>query len=127
MQEQTVAAAPLRVWPFTLSAAAAALVVGILAIPIHLVKHMTMQRHFETFGMPRTPGGPGPGMPAPNMPPGMPQPGMPGPEVHGVWQTAHPGIGIEWAIIGLVVIAVYSGVAGAVLAAVYNALIFRRS
>ena len=127
MQEQTVAAAPLRVWPFTLAASATALVVGILTIPIHLVKHMAMARHFETYGV-RVPGGPGPGMPLPSLPPGVPPPGMPGgPEAHGVWIAAHPGLGIEWAIIGLIVIAVYAGVAGAVFAAVYNAIVSRRS
>jgi hypothetical protein len=130
MQEQTAIVPTLRVWPFTLAAGASALVIGILAIPIHIIKHFShgggMVERMERVG----PGMPGPGMPGgPGVPgtPGMPGPMMPGPEMHGAWQTAHVGFGIEWAIIGLIVIAVYAGVAGAVFAAVYNALVTRRA
>jgi len=119
MQEQ-ITTAPLRVWPFALATSAAAIILGILAIPIHFVKHMAMARHFEHFRVDRMPGGPGPAVP---VPPGVPA----GPEVHGAWLAAHIGLGIEWAIVGLIVLAVYAGVAGAVLAAVYNALASRRA
>jgi len=118
MQEQSTAA-PLRVWPFALATSAAAVIIGILSIPIHLVKHFAMARHFEGYRVERIPGGPGPGVP----PAGVPG----GPEVHGAWMAAHIGLGIEWAIVALIVLAVYAGVAGAVLAAVYNALAARRA
>src|ERR1700687_5595026 len=123
MQEQTVSATPLRVWPFTVASATTALVVGILAIPIHIVKHMAHGFDRE-MGMPRPPEG---GVLPPGAMPGGPMmPGGPGAEMHGAW-AMHAGLGIEWAIVGLIVVAVYAGVAGAVFASVYNALLARRA
>lgn len=122
--QETSSTTPLRVWPFTLAAASTAVVVGIMTIPIHILKHFAVKRfEFETpmgQNFPRVPG-PGPGFPPP--PPAGPM----GPEMHGAWQMAHVGIGIEWIVIGLLVVAVYAGVAGAVFAAVYNAMATRRA
>lgn len=120
--QELPASAPLRVWPFTLAAAATALLVGILTIPIHILKHMAMRRfEFETPigpGVPHLPGGPGPA---------FPPPGPGGPDMHGTWFAVHAGLGIEMLVIGLIVVAVYAGVAGAVFAAVYNAIATRRA
>jgi hypothetical protein len=96
----------LHVWGLTVASGAAALLMGLLALPLHLLKHVHEMRE----PMMRGPMGTPPGMGYP--PQGMMQP-----------HTWHAGGEIGLLVVGLILLAVWGGIAGAVVAAVYNALL----
>jgi len=123
MQETTITPQflRLRVWALTVAFAASAFVVGLLSLPVHLLK-------MHRLGPGELPGGPGawPGgrvQPWPT-PSGAPQPygGAMGPHAWG----AHPMMahhGVALVLLLIVVFAIVAGIAGAIVAAVYNALL----
>jgi hypothetical protein len=94
--------ARLHVWGLTVASGVAALLMGLLALPLHLLKLHGL--------MTRGPMGTPPGMGYP--PQGMMQP-----------HAWHAGGGIGLLVLGLILLAVWGGIAGAVVAAVYNALL----
>jgi hypothetical protein len=99
----TTRSSHINVWGLTVGFAAAAIVVGLLSWPLHLMVR------WAVWGMG------GPGM--------MGAPGMMG---GGPMGAAHPTIGggtlAVWYIGGLLAFAIIASVAGAIIAAVHNAL-----
>jgi len=107
----------LRVWALTVGFAASAFVVGILALPAHLLK--AAHAH-QMMGGPFGPGErPWPLPSGIQLPPGMP----PGPGPHDTLFFVHHEPSIAIAIFGLLAVTVVAGIAGAIIAAVYNALL----
>ena len=113
--------ARLHVWALTASFATAALILGLLSLPLHLLR----RRAYEGYG--------GPFGAAPMVVPGAsPQPwpvpsGAHGwPEWHHAWGGGYammhhlsPGI----AVLIVISMAIVAGIGGAIVASVYNALL----
>jgi len=94
----------LNVWTAALASAITAVIIAVLSLPVHLTMHARAMR--ETWG-----------------PNGAPSPGPPGT----MMQSPMWGAGFAaWIIVALLVVIVYSGVAGAIFAAIYNALLRKR-
>jgi hypothetical protein len=99
----------LNIWALTIGFTVAAMVDGLLAWPAHVWMH-------PRFGMGTSPGmfgGPG----AVGVPGMMGQQGMVA--MHGSWNAG-------WVLVCLLALGVYAGVAGAIIGAVYNAVVSRR-
>lgn len=106
MDQSSSSLARLHVWGLTVASGVAALLMGLLALPLHLLKYA----HEMRAPMMRGPMGTPPGM-------GYPPQGVLEPHA---WQA---GGGIGLLVLGLILLAVWGGIAGAVVAAVYNALL----
>lgn len=104
-QSQPIRFLTLNAWSVTLASALTALIVAILSLPLHLM-HMG-----RGFGSHEAMLGPRGGYP-----------------MQGVMQhpAPSPGLIVVWVLIALLVVFVYGGVAGAIFAALYNALLSRR-
>lgn len=115
----------LNVWALTASFAISGLILGFITLPLRLLKRHGEERMF---------GGPPPwagaGTPHPwTGPSGAPQPWSGSFEPHGPWAAhamMHHGPGVGWHIIAIVIVAIFAGIAGALIAAVYNALLPRK-
>ncbi len=93
----------LRVWTTALASASTAVIIAILSLPIHLMMHAHgMREGWRTSGAARAPGG-------------------------SMMHAPMSGAGfVGWIFVALLVLIVYSGVAGAIFAATYNALVRKR-
>lgn len=89
----------LNVWSLTLGSACAALVLGIVVLPVK----MLAIHHRMGYGI--TGPGPGPGT-------------VPGPDI-GMYHAAFASL--PWHIVALLAIVILVGIGGAIIAAVYNA------
>ena len=108
--------ARLHVWALTVAFSATALIIGILSLPVHLLRHHGGRPGgFHEWGE-----GPGGMRPWP-VPSGAPQPwtGPPAMIHH------DGGLALAHVLIALVVFAILAGLAGAIIAATYNALLKR--
>jgi hypothetical protein len=115
--------ARLNVWGLSIASAATVLLLALLALPLHLAAHAhRMHAHAlrgpmmrGPFGYPPVTGSPppgGPAFPAPHFPP----PGMM--EHHAAY-----GGGLGLLALALVAIVLWGGLAGALVAVIYNALL----
>jgi hypothetical protein len=91
----------LHVWGFAVASAVAAVALCLLTLPLHLWMH---QRH-GAYGMMHGGLGTYPGA--------------------GHMMMSHPGLGL-WPLWALILVALWAGIAGAIVAAVYNAIAQRR-
>jgi|GEM_PF-2384355 len=111
----------LRVWALTVAFAASAFVVGLLSLAVHLLKvHRRVPGPFPG-GMGGYPGGRPQPWPAPS---GAAQPWGGGMYPHAL--GAHPMMahhGVLLALLLIVIFAIVAGIAGSIVAAVYNALL----
>jgi hypothetical protein len=89
------------VWGFTVASAVAAVVVTLLALPLHLWKH----QRYAMYGAMHSGAGQYPG--------GYPT------AMH------HAGFGL-WPVFAIILVAVWAGIGGAIVAAVYNAMVRER-
>lgn len=90
MHQQESGFLRLSVWAATVASATTALIMGVLWLPLHLM------RARASFGV-------------------MPHP-----------MSAGGGFAGGWVLVALLVVLVYGGVAGAIFAAIYNAVLSRR-
>ena len=103
-QPQQPKSLSLDVWSVTAASALTALIVAILSLPLHLMHAGRMVG--GAMGGPRS---------------GMPMQGMMQPHL-----APSPGMILVWVLIVLLVVFVYGGIAGAIFAALYNAILTRR-
>jgi hypothetical protein len=91
----------LNVWGFTVASATAAVVLCIVTLPLHI----WMRHHWTPYGMMHGGGA-------------YTSPGYP--------MMHHAGFGLMHVVVALVMVAVFAGIGGAVVAAVYNAMLRER-
>lgn len=94
----------LNVWGLALASALTTVILGLIAWPIHAMMMAHAAARYGTYG------GPWQGMPS-------------GPHAP---MMMHPGLG-AWHFFGLIIVMIWAGVGGAILAALYNAFIARRT
>jgi hypothetical protein len=103
--EQNTGYLKLNVRAATLASAITAVIMVVLSLPVHIVMYAHEMRPEMAPGGGPMPHGPGSEMMQPPM-----------------WGIGFAG----WIIVALLVVIVYSGVAGAIFAAIYNALLPKR-